>query len=149
MGNFVSARIYTLLVPVWGAFDILFVIWYVTTSLTEGRFPFYSDVAMAYQTVGSYGLSAGIAALLSAMLYLTIPLSGVLLILRRRAVKNICYIQAPFRIALFVPSIFILFWPLKFFPHMVALALSGVLLLLTEGFKVVSLHCAFVRRGLS
>lgn len=136
----------------WGACDLGFICLYIIRSVIKGKLPFYSACKDYLNMAASFGdqrfgdpiLFAWM--ILSVLLFVSFIPSGILLLRLNKAGALLSYIQMPFRILTFQPSLFFVFWPFRYFVKAVQpLALSPallsaiVLLISTETIKVISL----------
>ena len=70
---------------IWGLMDLAFFAQYVAFSLWSGRVPIYSDLLSARFTIESFGGALPrVVASIGFMLYISIPVSGVLLLRSHR-----------------------------------------------------------------
>ena len=129
------------IVKFWGICDLSFIVIYVATSIIGGRLPVYSDIVAIFTNAESYGSDyIKIFSIVSVILYVSIAYSGWLLWKRDKLGGLIAYIQTPIRIATITPSLYFIFWPLKYISHIiVSVIIMWILLLLTEGIKVYNI----------
>jgi hypothetical protein len=126
---------------IWGLLDLGFLARYVTFSLRSGRVPFYSDLLSASYTAQSFdGALPVAAASIGFILYISIPISGVLLIRSHRLALSLAYAQFPFRLIAVVPSLFFIPWLTRLIPSQVAVVTGIVLMIATELLKLWSLR---------
>ena len=73
-------------IGIWGLLDLCSVAWYRVFRLAQGKIPVFYDLARAIDVAGSVGSSTPvILATVSCALYLSLAVSGVLLVTRRRS----------------------------------------------------------------
>lgn len=124
----------------WGGCDLAFFAIYTISSLANGAVPFYSNSIEAINNVKAFGNSWPFFAitLLSLGLYLTIPVSGILLILRKRMGALLAYCQTPFRLGMVAPSVSFIFWPIGRMGE-TPLIISVIIAFLVEIIKILTL----------
>ena len=132
------------IITIWGLLDLSSLGWYIGWRICHMQVPFYHDISESLRNTTSFGLqSLSIITIISLLLYISLAVSGVLLIRKNRIGATISYIQAPFRLlTLIPPSIFFILWPLKYTfsnPKAVtAIITLVVLVLLSEALKLYS-----------
>ena len=125
---------------IWGLLDLGFFGWFVGTSLLAGHVPIYSNLRSAEEAATSFGSLFPIAVTaLSTILYVSVLVSGTLLCLRKDFGVVLAYAQFPFRLAFVVPSLFFIPWLVAPLPHRIAVAVSIVMIVGSELFKLWSL----------
>ena len=99
----------------WGILDLLSIVWYVGMNIYRGHLPIVHDIVQGSITIKTFGFPNLIfLSYISALLYVSPILSGILLILQKKAGLIISYIQTPFRLTMIIPpSIFFILWPLN------------------------------------
>jgi len=133
----------------WGGIDLAFVVYYVGRTVNRAQIPIYSEIKQALQTSSSFGNSFPmIMTILGLALYISVIFSGVLLFQLKRTGAIIVYLQTPFRLALLMPSLFFISWPLFYLFGKTSLAVvAGIVLVLTSEsiklFSVISWHKSF------
>jgi len=126
---------------IWGLLDLAFFAFYVTRSLWSGRTPIYSEVLSAWYTSESFGGALPImAASIGLLLYLSIPVSGVLLLRGHRLGVYIANVQFPFRIITVTPFLFFILWLTALLPQQIAVVAGIVFIITTEVLKLWSLR---------
>jgi hypothetical protein len=124
----------------WGILDLGFFGWYVGTSLWAGHLPIYSNLRSAGETATSFSsLLPVVIAAVAALLYVSIPMSGAFLCLRKELGAVLAYIQFPFRLALWVPSLFFIPWLLVPLDQRIAFVTGIGVVVFTELLKLWSL----------
>lgn len=100
----------------WGILDLAAISWYFCMNFVEGKIPFLSDLVQANATSISFGSSMPlIVSSISLFLYLSLVLSGILLVKGLKYGAILSYIQCPFRLLAIMPiSLFFLVWPVKY-----------------------------------
>lgn len=125
----------------WGGLDILYFAWFILVAVSSSEIPFYTDIMASYGVAISYENNLPIyTAWASAILNISIAISGILLLFQKRVGIILCYIQFPWRILFVMPSIFFILWGLKteFFQNLVWLAY--LFIIITEVYKIYTLH---------
>ena len=96
-----------------GACDVLYIAIYVLRRLLDKKIPFYSDVLNSVEISSATGTPMPIVlSALSICLMLSLLLSGIFLVRRKKAGAIVVYFQFPFRVFLAMPSFYFLIWPL-------------------------------------
>lgn len=96
----------TLWTRAWGALDLVAVVLLMMASEVNGRFPLRDDVADALATFQRYGSSLPlVVSCIHAAIVLSLLATGYLLVCNRPAGRYLAVAQAPFRIALVIPSV--------------------------------------------
>ena len=132
------------IITLWGIFDLIALTWYLGWRVQNGQIPFYYDVSKSMQNASAFGIpSLSLFSIISLVLYVSLALSGVLLIKQNKYGAVVSYIQTPFRIFTFIPpSIFFIIWPLKYIvddPKAIFVIITGIILImLSETLKVYS-----------
>jgi hypothetical protein len=125
---------------VWGLLDLSFFGWFVGKSLLAGRVPIYSDLRRAGEIATSFGDPFPIeVAAVGTIIFISLPVSGTLLCLRKHFGVVLAYAQFPFRLAFAVPSLFFIPWLMAPLPLQIAIPVYIVLIVSSELFKVWSL----------
>jgi hypothetical protein len=121
--------------------DLAFCAQYVTRSLWSGRVPIYSDLLSAWYASESFGGALPILeASIGVLLFISISVSGVLLLRGHRFGVRLVYAQFPFRFILYVPSLFFIPWLTQLMLPQVADLIGFVLIITTEILKIWSLQ---------
>lgn len=96
----------TLWTRTWGVLDLVVVVLLMVASIVGGRIPLWDDVADALTTSQQYGTSLPLfVSCIHAMVVLSLLATGYLLACNRPAGRCLAAAQAPFRIALVIPSV--------------------------------------------
>lgn len=88
----------------WGAIDVIYVIWRVVTDIYESRIPFYNtfkdviDVSVSFEHWLIF-----LGSMLTSLVFLTIVISGPLMIFHSKIGVYLSIVQAPFRLLLLLP----------------------------------------------
>jgi hypothetical protein len=125
----------------WGIIDLVFVVYYLGRSVTKAQVPIYNEIKQAFQTTSSFGnYFRMIITLLGLALYVSVIFSGLLLFQLKKPGAIIVYIQTPLRLALLMPSLFFILWPLSYLFGKTSLAIgTGIILVLaSESLKLMS-----------
>ena len=126
---------------IWGLLDLAFFTFYVTSSLWSGRVPIYSDMLSAWYNSKSLGSALPFVAACSGLLmYLSIPVSGVLLLRGHRFGVYIANVQFPFRVITVKPSLFFILWFAPLLPQQMAVVFGILFIITTEVLKLWSLR---------
>ena len=129
-----------LVLKIWGLLDLGFFGWFVGTSLIAGRVPIYSDLRRAGAIATSFGSPFPVeVAALGTIIFMSLPVSGALLCLRKPLGVMLAYAQFPFRLAFTVPSLFFIPWLMAPLPLRIAIPVYIVFIVGSELFKVWSL----------
>ena len=110
--------------------------------LGEDQIPLVDDILSGSQNIEVFGFSnLTFLIYISAILYVSPILSGILLILQKKAGIIISYVQTPFRLFLIIqPSIFFILWPLnESLSQSTALWLGFSLVFISEIVKISTL----------
>lgn len=125
------------IVRCWGAFDLIFLSWYLGWRLLQGGVPYVQDIVRSTETARSFGDSLPIyATLMSGLLYVSLLVSGVLLLKLKQAGVFIAYLQTPLRVILYVPSLFIFLAPAHSLFGKFSLSIELTFILLSEAVKI-------------
>jgi len=114
----------------------------VSVFLGEDQIPLVDDILSGSQNIEVFGFSnLTFLIYISAILYVSPILSGILLILQKKAGIIISYVQTPFRLFLIIqPSIFFILWPLnESLSQSTALWLGFSLVFISEIVKISTL----------
>lgn len=96
----------TLWTRAWGVLDLVAVVLLMVASVVRGRIPLWDDVADALTTSQQYGSSLPlVVTCIHAVVVLSLLATGYLLSCNRPAGRHLAAAQAPFRIALVIPSV--------------------------------------------
>ena len=100
----------------WGICDLGSIAWFIGWNIVHKQIPFYHDIIQSHVTATSFGHSLpAVLTYISVIFYISLILSGVLLMKRLTLGAIISYIQCPFRLlTLIPPSLFFITWPLKY-----------------------------------
>ncbi len=123
---------------IWGGLDILYLLMYVQFSFAENKLPFIDDgfaIIRNLKQIGEIGAVVYESSYL--IVFLSLAVSGVMLVLRKPAGKVIAYVQTPFRFVFMIPSISLLTLAIPHFQATDALIITTFLL--SETIKVGSL----------
>lgn len=124
----------------WGALDIFYILWVLIAAVLASKIPFYTDLKLAYGTAFSYENNMPIyGAWIVLLLNLSILMSGVLLIQHKYAGVVVSCVQFPFRLFLFMPSIFFLPFIIKNIFFIESIWIVYMLIIFTEIYKLFSL----------
>ena len=126
----------------WGACDLAFFAIYTISSIFSGEIPFYSNLIDAINNIKNIfgdSWSFVVITFLSLALYISIPISGILLILRKRSGALLAYYQLPFRIAMVAPSMYFVFWLFGCLGE-TPLIIAIPLFIIIEAFKIYTLN---------
>ena len=128
----------------WGICDFAYITWYILWSILNMRLPFVSAFKLAIETSDSFGLQVPIyMAVIWLILFVSIAYSGWLLYNRQQLSATVCYLQTPFRLFLFQPSLFFISWPWKYLldspSTILSVTLAVTLLLISESLKIATL----------
>ncbi|WP_020674484.1 hypothetical protein [Geopsychrobacter electrodiphilus] len=125
----------------WGVCDLTFFVIYAVSSTLKGGIPYYTNLIEALINIeNTLGGSWSFAAItfISLALFISIPLSGILLVLRKPSGAWMAYCQTPFRVVMVTPSIyfaFVILGRLDFLPPVAAI----LLFLISEIVKIYTL----------
>jgi hypothetical protein len=124
----------------WGVCDLAFFAIYTISSFASGEVPFCSNFTQAINNIKNFGNSWSFIAItfLSIGLYLSIPISGILLILRKRMGALLAYCQTPFRIGMVAPSVYFIFWLIGRIEE-TPLIIGALIAILSEIIKIYTL----------
>ena len=97
----------SLYVRLWGGLDVVYILWRVVKDISESNIPFLSTFSGAFGAAEEFGqTSVLIMTVVSAVVTLSIFLSGPLMLALRKTGVYISLIQSPFRLALLAPPTF-------------------------------------------
>ena len=121
--------------------DLLAILWYVIWNISQKQVPLFYDLEKIAQNARMFGFpELKYVFYFTAIIYLSPIISGVLLLLEKKAGLTISYIQTPFRLILIIsPSIFFILWPLKTFFEIPPVWLGISLVICSEIIKVTTL----------
>ena len=138
------------IIPVsWGVADLLSIAWYTGMNMYRGKIPMIHDIQQGVLTIDSFGFPEfSFLIYIAVILYVSPILSGILLMLRKRAGMILNYIQTPFRLILIIPpSIFFILWPLnESLQPMTILWIGFSLVFISETIKIASLVWWYKRK---
>lgn len=125
----------------WGIFDILAIFWYISWNIFQKRIPFLFDIRELARSTASLGVAWVIVlSVFGLVVYLSLAVTGYLLIKQKKTGVIIAYIQTPFRLIMVIPpSIFFILWPLSFITETPNVIFGYSLILILEFMKIVSL----------
>jgi hypothetical protein len=127
----------------WGIIDLSYIFFDVVRGAPRAHTLFYYQIKYSFKsavTTGNYFPMA--RSLLAILLFLSLIISGYLLIKLKKQGAIIVYLQTPLRIFLVEPSLFFIFWPA---PYLLANASVNinifliVAILTSECFKLLSM----------
>lgn len=121
----------------WGAMDAIYIARYVIASAMEGRVPYFSDVKNALWLLREHSVVQVYAFVFVMLLQASIVASCVLFFRKSEKVNWVVYLQAPLRLAFFVPSVSLLLIGAQLVPDY-NLVLMAVLVVASEMMKVWS-----------
>lgn len=99
----------------WGAFDLIYVSWFIFESINKVRIPYVTDAISMVEVVGDVGgFFPAVVALVSLLFQLSIILTAFLLLSGNRRAKLVCFIQLPLRLLFIVPSISVILIAVNF-----------------------------------
>lgn len=94
---------------IWGWIDLANLAGYIGTSMYRDQIPIIDDILAAHNAYKMYGSSLPlIASYLGAILLISFAASGYLLVNQKSAGLGLAIAQSPFRLLLFMPSLFFL-----------------------------------------
>lgn len=121
----------------WGGLDLLYFAFYAIASLIKGHIPLYYEFEVAQQTTVAYGNSFPLSLVIAGVVfYISLPVSGWLLVNKSRWGRYLSYAQVLPRAFLLIPSFFPLIYLFRYLGVWLALAL----LLLCELVKALSIR---------
>jgi hypothetical protein len=126
----------------WGILDLGCVAWYILGNIYNNKIPFYSDILQATQVTKNFGQpNLVIISYLYIPVFLSLIISGILLIKQRLSGVILAYVQTLFRLIAFLPSsLFFLTWfPKYIFDKKHFLIVGILIILLSESLKVWTL----------
>jgi hypothetical protein len=126
----------------WGILDLLTIAWYLGCTIYRGDIPIVQDIVQATTTLKMFEFPASkFLSYLLVLLYISPILSGILLILKKKAGLIVSYIQTPFRLILIIPpSISFILWPINdSFSKIAVLSLGFTLVFLSETIRISTL----------
>ena len=140
-----------MLVAFWGILDLCCVAWYIVENIYQCHIPIYSDIAKSVQETRILGHpSRVIIFYLWIPIFLSLVVSGILLIKQRLSGVIIAYVQTFFRLIAFIPpSMFFILWFSKYIFDKPPAILGFLLVLISESLKlwtVISLHKSILRQ---
>jgi len=130
------------IIVIWGLLDIAALAWFLSWRIMHGQIPFYSDIQNALSSDESFGAPFFIIlTIISLSFYLSLSLSGMFFLRRKKIGAILSYIQTPFRlVTLIPPSIFFILWPVKYIfddPRATTtLIVAALLMLCSEAIKL-------------
>lgn len=96
-----------LLVRTFGTIDLVYLLWLLVVSITQGQIPIYDNFVSAWNAADAFEhWTMRIAPVLGLTVTLSLFLSGVLMLLGKKAGVWIALAQAPFRLTLVAPPTF-------------------------------------------
>ena len=100
----------------WGICDLGSIAWFIGWRIVHKQIPFYHDIIHSHVNATSFGHPLpAVLTYISILFYISLILSGVLLVKRLTLGAILSYIQCPFRLLTFIPpSLFFITWPLKY-----------------------------------
>ncbi|WP_097305061.1 hypothetical protein [Pseudomonas chlororaphis] len=113
----------------WGGLDVLYLLWYVSSSARLGKVPFWDDLAMATEVLKDHGTAALVMVMINWGLQLSIVVSAFLFLFQRKDAKWLGLAQIPLRLMFVVPSFSVLLIGAYFFPGYNPLMMLGVIVL--------------------
>lgn len=129
---------------VWAAFDALYLAYYLARMITVGKVPFVSTLKGAQAVSNSFGSALPLAvSALSVGLILSMFWSAYGLWRARRFGQLLVYGQLPLRLLLAMPSVFFIPWLLQSFSRRQGAVAFIVLVIGTEGWKLVTVNRAY------
>lgn len=121
----------------WGWMDLLYMVIYAAQNLVHGKIPIYSDIFDAIATSQSFGNNFPLVlTILGDIFYITILISGLLLISRNRWGRYLSYVQIAPRMFFVTPSFFPLIYVFKWVG---VFWITELILVLGEALKVYSM----------
>lgn len=121
----------------WGWMDLLYMGIYAAQHFVHGKIPIYSDVVDSIATSQSFGNEFPLVLTICGdILYLTILISGLLLISRNRWGRYLSYVQIVPRLFFVIPSFFPLIYLFKWAG---TFWITAIVLVLGEALKVYSM----------
>jgi len=126
----------------WGILDLLCIVWYVGMNIYRGNLPIVHDIVQGSKTIKTFWFPNLIfLSYIGILLYVSPLLSGILLILQKKAGLIVSYIQTPFRLIMIIPpSIFFILWPLNdSFEKSLLLWFGFTLVFISESIKISTL----------
>lgn len=130
----------------WGTLDLVFFVYYVAATVVAGKIPFLSGIQAARMSAKSDGSETPlILAVLGAALIVSTLWSGYALWTKRRVGRILVYGQLPLRLLLTMPSMFFIPWLMAMLPPRPALMALTALVIVTEGWKLVTVNRAYRR----
>lgn len=120
----------------WGGLDVAYVLWRVFKDVLESKIPFFSSFVESLNVAVEFGqASILIMTGVSAVITLSIVVSGPLMLLLRRSGVYISIVQFPFRLTLLISPTFFFIQSAK--DYLPSLLLVAVILIL-EVVKLVT-----------
>lgn len=93
----------------WGMFDAIYIIRYALFCLFAGKTPYVDDFTRGIELLADHGAYAKVLAIMTWGFEISVIVSCVLFLARWRAARWLAWIQIPFRLVFFLPSVSILF----------------------------------------
>ena len=121
----------------WGCMDLIYIAIYAAQNLAHGKIPIYNDIFNALGTSQSFGSSFPLIITISGdIFYLTMLISGMLLIYGNRWGRYLSYAQVLPRLFFVIPS----FFPLIYIFRWIGVFwVAELILVLGEAFKIYSI----------
>lgn len=124
---------------IWGGLDLIYMLGFMLLEAISGKIPFVSDLMASYHTSILYGsIFPELLVALSSLLYISLIVSGIYLLRRKRIGVYVAWIQVIPRLVFFVPSLFVIILPLMMLLKSMWLVLP--VFIVTEVLKIYSLH---------
>jgi hypothetical protein len=100
----------------WGICDLGSIAWFIGWRIFHKQIPFYHDILQSNVTATSFGHPLpSVLTYISIIFYMSLILSGFLLVKRLTLGAILSYIQCPFRLLTFIPpSLFFITWALQY-----------------------------------
>ena len=126
----------------WGILDLLSMAWIVGMHIYRGEIPIVHDISSGTISIRSFGFpNYTFLIYIGVLLFYSPILSGILLIVKKKAGLIVSYLQTPFRLVMIIPpSIFFIQWPLNdSLDKITVLGLGFSLVIISETIKVSTL----------
>jgi len=121
----------------WGVCDLGFIVWYLGYSVFNFQIPIYHEIVSSAKTAASFEHPVPLyITLVALILLISFVVSGWLLYKENSRGAIIAYVQTPFRLVLYKPSIFFIHMPLKYLFVKPPMAFGVALLLFSEVLKI-------------